>query len=232
MPDKLRELQELWLSEAHKYLVLPLDDRGVERLLPELAGRPTIAKGNRQIFFPGMKRISEQSVIATKNRSFQLTAQVVVPEGGCQGTIVAQGGSIGGWALLAHEGAARFVYNLFGVNLFVTDADRPIPAGEHQVRAEFAYAGDGLAKGGDVTLYYDGEKVGEGTVAVTQPMIFSATEGLEIGRELGTPVLPMSSVEATVFSGEIHWVELSVGDDDQSHMIEPEDHVQVLMSMQ
>ena len=179
-----------------------------------------------------MARISEASVLDMKNKSFQVTAQLVVPEGGASGTIVAQGGAYGGWGLLLHEGAARFVYNRFGVNIFVTDAKQAVPAGEHQVRAEFAYAGGGFAKGGDVTLYYDGEQVGEGKILDTQPMAFSATEGLEIGRELGTTVLPRSRPEATVFGGEIKWVELSVGEDDHGHLIEPEDRLQLLMSQQ
>jgi len=233
MPEKLKELQELWLDEARKYEVLPLDDRGVERLSPELAGRPTMAKGTRQVFYPGMKRISEASVLNVKNKSFQVTAQVRVPDGSAQGTIVAQGGgSGGGWGLFMHEGAARFAYSLFGINVFVTDAEKPLPAGEHQIRSEFAYEGEGFAKGGDVTLYYDGEQVGEGHVAVTQPMIFSATEGLEVGRELGTTVFPGASVDSTVFTGEIDWVELSIGEDDQTHLIDPEDHMQLLMSKQ
>jgi hypothetical protein len=230
MPDKLRELQELWLAEAKKYNVIPLDDRAVERFNADLVGRPSIARGNRQIFYPGMTRVTEASVLNVKNKSFQVTAQLVVPEDGSHGTIVAQGGAIGGWGLLVHENRARFVYNLLGVNLFVTDADRPVPSGEHQVRVEFAYAGGGLAKGGDVTLYYDGQKVGEGKVAVTQPMIFSGTEGLEIGRELGTTVLPTSRPEESVFTGEIKWVELSIGQDDHSHMVDPEDHLHMLMS--
>jgi arylsulfatase len=221
------------LAEARKYLVLPLDDRAVERFSAELAGRPTIAKGTRQIFYPGMKRISEASVLNVKNKSFQVTSQLRVPDGGARGTIVAQGGGNGGgWGLFMHEGAARFAYSLFGINLFVTDAEKPLPAGEHQVRVEFAYAGEGFAKGGDVTLYYDGEQVGQGKVAVTQPMIFSPTEGLEIGRELGTPVLPGASLESTVFTGEIDWVELSIGEDDHTHLIDPEDHMQLLMSKQ
>jgi hypothetical protein len=116
--------------------------------------------------------------------------------------------------------------------VFVTDAEKPLSEGEHQVRAEFAYEGEGFAKGGDVTLYYDGEQVGKGKVAVTQPMIFSGTEGLEIGRELGTTVLPGANVESTVFTGEIDWVELSIGEDDHSHLIDAEDHLQLLMSKQ
>jgi arylsulfatase len=83
-----------------------------------------------------------------------------------------------------------------------------------------------------VTLYYDGNKAGEGKVAATQPMIFSATEGLEIGQELGTTILPDSTPADTVFTGEIKWVELSIGEDDHGHMVDPEDHLHMLMSKQ
>ncbi len=111
-----------------------------------------------------MKRISEATVLDVKNKSFQVTAQVVIPEDGAQGTVMAQGGGYGGWGLMIEKGAARFVYNLFGVKVFSIDADKPITAGEHQVRAEFAYDGGGLAKGGAVTFYYDGEAAGQGKV--------------------------------------------------------------------
>ena len=232
MPDKLHALQRAFLIEATKYNCIPLDDRVVERLIPDKAGRPSTVKGDTQVFYPGMKRVSEASVLNIKNKSFSVTAQVVIPAGGASGAIVAQGQKFGGWGLFLHEGAARFVYNLFGVNVFVTDADTPVPAGEHQVRAEFAYEGPGLAKGGIVTLFYDGTKAGDGKIAVTQPMIFSATEGLDIGRESGTCVQPGTTPEETVFTGEIKWVELSVGTDDQSHLVDPDDLVHMLMSKQ
>jgi arylsulfatase A-like enzyme len=232
LPDKLCELQRLWLIEAARYNVVPLDDRLVERIIPETAGRPPTVRGDTQVFYPGMKRITEASVLTLKNRSFSVTADLVVPDGGSNGTIVAQGGAIGGWGLLMHQGVVRFVYNLFGVSLFVIDAERPAPSGEHQVRAEFAYDGGGLAKGGTVTLFYDGEKAGEGRVDATQPMAFSATEGLDIGQETGTTVLPDSDPAGTVFDGEIKWVELSVGKDDHSHMVDPDQHLHVLMSKQ
>ena len=232
MPDMLHKLQRVFLIEAAKYNVLPLDDRGIERFNAELVGRPQTIKGKKQVLFPGMKRISESSVLNIKNKSFQVTAQLVVPADGGQGTIIAQGGADGGWGLMMEKGALRFAYNLLGVNVFVTDAHQPLAAGEHQVRMEFAYAGGGLAKGGAVTLYYDGQNAGEGKVLVTQPMIFSATEGVEIGRELGTTVLPKSNPEASVFNGEIKWVELSIGDDDHSHLIEPEDFIHMIMSRQ
>ena len=135
-----------------------------------MAGRPTLIRGNSQLFFPGMGRLSENSVVSIKNKSFSVTAEVVVPEGGAEGVIIAQGG----WSVYAKNGKVKFVYNVLGIHEFTIESDVAIPAGTHQVRAEFAYDGGGLAKGGDVNLYFDGTGVGNGRVGATQPMIFSA----------------------------------------------------------
>ena len=117
--------------------------------------------------------------------------------------IIAQGGRFGGWTLYAKDGQAKFVYNMLGIHEFATAADSPIPAGTHQVRMEFAYDGGGLAKGGDVTLYYDGKPVGTGRVENTQPMIFSADETTDIGYESGTTVTPDYTAQDSRFTGKI-----------------------------
>jgi hypothetical protein len=230
--DKLHELQRLWLIEATKYNVIPLDDRTAERVNADLAGRPQLIGGDTQVFYPGMLRLSENSVLNIKNKSFSVTAEVVVPDGPVDGTIVAQGGAIGGWSLYTRDGTAKFAYNLLGIQTFTTEATQPIPAGTHQVRAEFAYDGGGFAKGGAVSLYYDGERVGEGRVGATQPFVFSADEGLDIGCETGTAVAAEYDVESSAFTGQLSWVELKVGDDDHSHQLDPQDHVHVLMARQ
>ena len=176
-PEKLAELQRLWLIEAVKYNVVPLDDRGFERINPDIAGRPQLIRGNTQLLFDGM-RVSEYCVLTLKNKSHSVTANVVVPESGANGVIVTQGGSVGGWSLYAHEGKLKYCYNFFGIEYYITSADKPIPAGKHQVRMEFTYDGGGLAKGGDVTLYYDGKSVGKGRVEQTQPMGVLRRRGL------------------------------------------------------
>jgi hypothetical protein len=232
MPEKLHELQRLFLIEATKYNVLPLDDRAVERLNPDLAGRPTLVQGDTQVFYPGMSHLSENSVLSIKNKSFSVTAEVVVPEQSANGTLIAQGGAIGGWSLYARDGKAKFTYNLLGIEAFTTEAAEPVPPGKHQVRVEFVYDGGGLAKGGDVSLYYDGNMVGDGRVEATQPFIFSADEGLEIGHELGTAVAPECDVQSSGFTGEINWVELKVGEDDQGHLVDPEEYIKVLIARQ
>jgi hypothetical protein len=157
-PDKLHELQRLWLIEAVKYGVLPLDDRSAERVNPDLAGRPTLIKGNSQLLFGGMGRLSENSVVNIKNKSHAITAEVVVPESGADGVIVAQGGSIGGWSL--------------------------------------------YAKGGTVLLFLDGEKVGEGRVAATAAMIFSADDTCDVGMEGGAGKVREPPPEQTALGRE------------------------------
>jgi arylsulfatase len=228
----LAKLQRLFLIEATKYNVLPMDDRTGERANAELAGRPTLIHGSSQQFFPGMGRLSENSVVSIKNKSFSVTAEIEVPEDGANGVIIAQGGRFGGWAVYAKDGKAKFVYNVLGIQEFATEADVPIPAGTHQVRMEFAYDGGGLAKGGDVTLYHDGNQVGAGRVEATQPMIFSADETTDIGYESGTTVSTDYTTADSRFSGKIHWVQLDVGTDDHDHFIDPEERLRVVMARQ
>ena len=231
-PDRLAQLQRLWLIEATKYNVLPMDDRTSERLVPEMAGRPTLIRGDSQLFFPGMGRLSENSVVSIKNKSFSVTAEVVVPDGGADGVIIAQGGRFGGWSVYAKNGKAKFVYNVLGIHQFLVEADRSIPAGNHQIRMEFAYDGGGLAKGGDVTLYYDGTAAGAGRVEATQPMVFSADETTDIGYESGTTVTPDYAASTSRFTGRINWVQIDLGDDDNDHLIDPDERLRVAMARQ
>ena len=231
-PEMLAKLQRLWLIEAVKYNVVPMDDRSAERVNPELAGRPTLIRGNSQLFFAGMGRLSENSVVSIKNKSFSVTAHVDIPDGGANGVIIAQGGRFGGWAVYFNDGRATFVYNALGIYEYPTTADTPMPAGTHQVRMEFAYDGGGLAKGGDVTLYYDGQPVGSGRVEHTQPMIFSADETTDIGQETGTTVTTDYTAHNSRFTGKIHWVQLDAGTDDNDHFIDPEERLRIAMARQ
>jgi arylsulfatase len=231
-PEVLAKLQRLWLIEATKYNVLPMDDRLVERANPDVAGRPTLLRGNSQMFYPGMGRLSENSVVSIKNKSFSVTAELDVPAGGADGVIIAQGGRFGGWCVYAKGGKAKFVYNVLGIQEFATEAGSPIPTGTHQVRMEFAYDGGGLAKGGDVTLFYDGAAVGNGRVEATQAMIFSADETTDIGYESGTTVTPDYSAKSSRFTGKINWVQIDLGKDDHDHFIDPEERLRVAIARQ
>src|SRR6185437_16089473 len=161
MPEKLRELQRLFLIEATKYNVFPLDDDLAKRMDSDVAGRPTLIKGQTQLLFGGMGRLGENCVLNIKNKSHSVTAEIVVPKGGAEGVIIAQGGNIGGWSLYVKGGKLKYCYNLGGVQQIYIESASTIPEGEHQVRMEFAYAGGGLAKGGNVTLFIDGKSVGQ-----------------------------------------------------------------------
>ena len=231
-PEMLAKLQRLWLIEAVKYNVLPLDDRTSERFEPSMAGRPTLIRGNSQLFFAGMGRLSENSVVSIKNKSFSVTAEVDVPDGSVNGVIIAQGGRFGGWTVYFQDGKAKFVYNVLGIHAYSTAAETAIPAGTHQVRMEFAYDGGGLAKGGDVTLYYDGNAVGTGRVDNTQPMIFSGDETTDIGQETGTTVSPDYTAKDSRFTGKINWVQIDLGADDHDHFIDPEERLRLAMARQ
>src|SRR5512136_2739618 len=143
MPQKLHELQRLWLIEATRYKVLPLDDRMLEKMNPDTAGRPVLIKGKTQLLFGGMGHLSENCILNLKNKSHSVTAEIVVPQGGAEGVIIAQGADIGGWSLYAKGGKLKYCYNWGGFKHFIVEGTNPIPAGEHQVRMEFAYAGGG-----------------------------------------------------------------------------------------
>jgi arylsulfatase A-like enzyme len=233
-PAKLHELQRLFLIEAVKYNVLPLDDRRVERLNADLAGRPQLIRGNSQLLFRGMGRLSENSVIGLKNKSHSLTAQVVVPESGAGGVIIAQGGAFGGWCLYAKSGKPVYCYNLFGLQRFKIEGSAAIPAGEHQVRAEFAYDGGGLGKGGRVSLFIDGSKVGEGRVDATEPMLLSPDETTDLGSDSATPVSDDYGPRDSEFTGRVRWVQIDLGEDaqDADHFIAPEERLRVAMARQ
>ncbi|MEI7989405.1 MAG: arylsulfatase, partial [Chloroflexota bacterium] len=172
-PDMLHELQRQWLIEAVKYSVLPLDDRFAERTNPEKSGRPVLVKGTRQILYGGMSRLNPALSIGLFNRSLAITGEVIVPDSGAEGVIYANGGVTGGISLYVKEGKLKFCYSFFGLQQFIIEGNPKIPSGKHQVRMEFAYDGGGMAKGGTVTLYSDGKKIGEGRVDKTHPGSFS-----------------------------------------------------------
>jgi arylsulfatase len=234
MPEKLRELQRQFLIEATRYNVLPLDDRVGERMNSDTAGRPTLVRGKSQLLFGGMGRLGENCVLNLKNKSHTVTAEVDVPPAGAEGVIVSQGANIGGWSLYAKGGKLKYCYNVAGVNHYFVESADALPAGQHQVRMEFAYAGGGLGKGGKVTLFVDGKPAGEGTIPMTQAMIFSADDGCDVGEDSGAPVSPDYGPVGNGFNGEVKGVLLSITDDPKNadNMITAEDAIRTAMGRQ
>jgi arylsulfatase A-like enzyme len=233
-PEKLAELQRLFLIEAARYDVLPLDDRRFERFNPDLAGRPTLIQGSSQLLFGGMRRLSEHSVLPIKNKSHAVTAQFEVPEGGADGVIVAQGGAFGGFSLYLTDGRPAYCYNLFGLQRFKVVGDAALSPGEHQLRMEFAYDGGGLGKGGDVVLFLDGGKIAGGRVEATVPMLFSADETTDVGSDSATPVSDDHGPKELEFTGRVDWVQIDIDDaaEDLDHLITPEERLRIAMARQ
>jgi arylsulfatase len=211
-PKKLADLQEVFLKEASKYHVLPMDDRVFERLDAAGVGRPDLMGGRTSLTLAeGMTGMLEGVFINVKNRSKTITADVEVPQDGGNGTVIAQGGRFGGWALYVKNGVPAYDYNFLGLQRTSIAASKPLPPGKHTIRFDFAYDGGGPAKGGKGTLLVDNEKVAEGRIEVTQAGIFSADETADVGIDLGTPVVEAIGADAkSRFTGRIPRVTIEV----------------------
>ena len=231
-PERLAHLQRLFLIQAARFNVLPLDIRSAERMNPDIAGRPSLITADSQTFYPGMRRMSENSTINIKNKSFTVTAQVNVPQDGVDGVLIAQGGAYGGWSFYAHGGLLKFAYNLLGISTDIIASDSAAPAGDHELRAHFAYDGGGYGKGGTITFHVDGDQIGEGRIERTLPYQFSFDETVDVGCDLASPVSSDYGATGNEFTGVLKKVRIDLGDDDHSHLIDDEHRLQVAMMRQ
>jgi arylsulfatase len=211
-PQKLAELQAIFLQQAEKYHVLPMDDRVFERLDGASVGRPDLMGSRTSMTLAeGMTGMMESVFLNVKNRSKTITAEVEVPQGGANGTILAQGGRFGGWSLYIKDGVPGYAYNFLGLEQTSIVADKPLAPGKATVKFDFAYDGGGPGKGGMGTLYVNGEKVAESRIEHTQAGLFSADETADVGIDLGTPVVEAVGAEhASRFSGQIPKVTVEV----------------------
>jgi len=202
-PGKLKELQDLFLKEAVKYSVLPLDDRLQERFVAAMVGRPDLMAGRTSLtVYPGMTGMSENVFINLKNKSHTITAEVEIPKNGANGVIVAQAGRFGGWSFYLKDGKPTYTYNWLGLQRYTVAATQAVPAGKATIRFDFAYDGGGLGKGGTGTLFVNGKKVATGRIERTQFAVYSADEGADVGSDEGTPVTESYKVPFK-FTGKI-----------------------------
>jgi len=234
MPEKLHELQRLWIIEASRNNVLPMDDRAAERANSDLAGRPLLVRGASQILSRGMGGLNENGIINIKNKSHTITARVLVPEGKpCQGAILSQGGFAAGWILYVKDGHLKYCYNFGGLQKFTVSSTQPLTSGEHQVRMEFAYDGGGLAKGGNVNLYIDGNQVGSGRVERTMPMVLSADETADVGMKRGSPITPDLPAGSNSFTGTVQLIVIEADPKEEvDHLISREQFLHMLLARQ
>jgi arylsulfatase len=205
-PEKLKELQALFMKEAEKNHALPIDDRVFERMIAANVNRPDIIGDRKTLTLAeGMVGMSENVFINIKNRPITLTADVEIPAGKtANGILIAQGGRFGGWALYVKDGVAAYDYNFLGMQQFTVSSTVKLTPGKHTIKFDFAYDGGGPGKGGMGTIYIDGKKVGEGRIEHTQAGIFSADETADVGIDLATPVVERIGAEAkSKFNGRI-----------------------------
>jgi len=204
-PKKLAELQAVFMKEAEMYHVLPIDDRVFERLNAAAVGRPDLMAGRTSLTLAeGMTGMMEAVFINVKNKSKTIIADIEVPAGGGNGTIIAQGGRFGGWSLYVKDGVPAYGYNFLGLQRTSLSATKPLAPGKATLRFEFAYDGGGPGKGGLGTLFINDEKVAEGRIQNTQSGMFSADETADVGIDLGTPVVEAIGSEAkSRFNGRI-----------------------------
>ena len=211
-PQKLKEMQDLFIQEAIKNRVLPIDDSVFERVIAKLAGRPDLMDGRTSLtVYPGMKGMSENVFINIKNSSHTITAELDIPKNGAKGVILAQGGRFGGWSLYLDKGGKpAYAYNFLGLKRFNIAAAKPLPPGKSTLRFEFAYDGGGLGKGGTGKLFVNDQPVGQGQIDMTQAMIFSVDDAADVGEDDGTPVTEDYKAMDSHFTGTIQKVTVAL----------------------
>ena len=210
-PMKLKELQDLFVKEAVKNHVLPIDDRVFERMIPAMAGRPDLMGARTSLtVYEGMTGMSENVFINLKNKSHTITADVEIPQGGANGVILAQAGRFGGWSLYMKDGKPMYTYNFLGLQRFNVASSQPLAASKATIRFEFASDGPGMGKGGVGTILVNGQKVAEGRIEHTQCCFFSADEGADVGVDDGTPVTEDYKDHDNKFTGTINKVTIEL----------------------
>ncbi len=212
-PDVLAKLQQVFLDEAVKYNVLPLDDRREELFNPKLAGRPDLMFGRKSLtLFEGMNGLLENDFINIKNTSFEIVADLESNDKPSNGVIVSQGGRFGGWSLHVKDGVPKFTYNYLGLKYSVVTSKSKLPSGKSTVKMDFAYDGGKPGAGGTATLYVDGQSVGSTKVEKTQMAIFSPDESAGVGEDTETSVSKEYDPRNSEFTGSIHKVTINLKD--------------------
>ncbi|MBW4444944.1 MAG: arylsulfatase [Plectolyngbya sp. WJT66-NPBG17] len=209
-PTKLKQLQSLFLAEARKYNVLPLDDRILNRF--NVSSRPSLVAGRTHFtYYPGAIGIPEGSAPDLKNKSFTITANVDISKDAddAEGVLVAQGGRFAGWSFFLDDGKPIFAYNFLGSDRTLIKSIEKVPVGSSKVRVEFEFDGGSPGAGATGKLFINNKPVGEGRIAKTVPYRWGLDETFDVGRDLGTPVVEDYQVPFT-FTGNLQQVSLDL----------------------
>ncbi len=199
------------MKEAERNHVLPIDDRRAERFDASIAGRPDLIGGRTSLtVYPGMKGIAENAFINVKNRRYTLTAEVNLRDANTNGVIIAQAGAFGGWTLYMKDGKVHHEYNYFGVEHTNIADSTPLAPGRHVIRYEFTPDAAKPGSGGTCALFVDDKRVASGHIPKTQPYMFSADEGVDVGEDAETAVSSDYKQGENSFTGKITKVTVAV----------------------
>ena len=203
-PEKLAELQAVFLKEAERNHVLPIDDRRSERFVAAVAGRPDLLGGRKKLtVYPGMIGMMENAFINVKGVRHTVTADVELSDARTNGVIIAQAGYFGGWTLYMKDGKPHHEYNFFALERTNIGGEKALAAGKHTIHYEFIPDDARPGTGGRSILSVDGKRVAEAKIPKTQPFAFSGDEGADVGLDAETNVSPAYRQNANAFTGRI-----------------------------
>jgi arylsulfatase A-like enzyme len=192
--ERLLAMITLWYVEAGKYNVLPIDSRGVQRLSEE---RPQITPNRqRYTYYQGTQMVPMAAAPKLLNRPHSISIEVDIPEGEADGVLFSMGGNDGGFSLYVLNGIFSYGYNYVAEHHFYVRATSILPPGHHVLSMEMQPTGPAdLAAGrgtpAHITLLVDGEPVGEGDLPVTIPLSLGLAAGVAVGRDPGSPAVPV-----------------------------------------
>jgi arylsulfatase A-like enzyme len=210
-PQMLARLQQVFMEEAVKYNVLPLDDRREELTNPQIAGRPDLMFGRKSLtLYSGMNGLLENDFINVKNTSFEIIAEIETGDKPANGVIVAQGGRFGGWSLYLKDGAPKFTYNYVGIESYTATSSAKLLKGKSIVRMDFVYDGGKPGAGGTATLYINDKSVGSTRVEETEFAIFSGDETAGVGIDPETSVSDDYTPLGSKFTGKVDKVTINL----------------------
>src|SRR4030095_3881371 len=210
-PGKLKELQAIFVREATKNHVFPIDDRRSERFSAEIAGRPDLMGARTSLtVYEGMVGISENAFINIKSKNYTITSEVELKDGNSNGVIISQAGRFGGWTLYMKGGRVKHEYNFFGLEHTNITSSKALGAGKHEIRYEFVADDPKPGAGGKCTLYVDGQMVSEGRIPRTEPFAFSGDEGVDVGVDNETNVSNDYAERENKFTGKIKKVTIAI----------------------
>jgi arylsulfatase len=209
MPDKLRQMQETFLMEATKYNVFPLDNTFLERAL---SPKPSATAGRNTFTYSGeLSGLADSDSPNLLGRSYTITAEVEIPQGGAEGMLATLGGRFGGYGFYVLKGKPVFLYNFLDLERFRWEGPDALSPGKHTIVFDFTYDGPGLAKGGTGVLKVDDKEVAARKIPHTVPAAFTLDETFDVGVDTRTPVDDNDYQIPFRFTGKLNSVTFKLG---------------------